>query len=225
MNDPSTTLEQQVTRVLIVDDHELLRDGLRQLIMRQPKLDVCGEAANESEARKCFRQLQPDLVIVDLALQESSGLDLIKWIVKTAPSTKVIVSSMYEERDYGERVMRAGAVGYVHKQQPARTILTGIAQVLDGKLFYSEALSRRMRMRATDAETPMDQSVVSALSDRELEIFTLIGDGRSTEQIASRLNLSTNTIGTYRERLKSKLEIASAAELVRFATLWVTNGR
>lgn len=217
-------METQKTRVLIVDDHELLRDGLRQLIDRQPNLAACGEAATESEAHQRVRELQPDLVIVDLALHESSGLDLIKWIVKYCPRAKVIVSTMYDERDYGERVLRAGAVGFVNKQQPARTILTGIAHVLEGKLFFSDALTRRMMLRATPKSTNADESLVAALSNRELEIFTLIGEGRTTDQIAARLHLSVNTIGTYRERLKTKLQINSSTELTRSATLWVASG-
>jgi DNA-binding NarL/FixJ family response regulator len=218
---PAKPSLRKVTRVMIVDDHELLRDGLRQLIIRQPNLQVCGEASNEREARSLVRDLRPDLVIVDLMLQESSGLDLIKWIRQELPNTKVIVSSMLDERDYGERALRAGAVGYANKQAPARTILTAIARVLEGKLFFSEALAERLMHRATFQTDPADESPVAALSNREVEILSLIGAGLSTDQIAQRLHLSPNTIGTYRERLKTKLDLKGSAELSHFATLWV----
>lgn len=223
MSKPETkkTKPASRTRLMIVDDHELMRDGLRQLIIRQPHLEVCGEASNEHEARTRFRELHPDLVVVDLTLGEGSGLDLIKWIRQERPDTKVIVSTMHDERDYGERALRAGAVGYVNKQLPARTILAAIARVLEGKLFFSEALTERLMQRATSPTAAADDSPVAALSNRELEIFSLIGAGLTTDQIAQRLHLSSNTVGTYRERLKTKLNLKSSAELSHFATLWV----
>jgi len=212
---------KRATRVMIVDDHELLRDGLRQLIGRQPNLVVCGEASNEHEARSRVCELQPDLVVVDLALQEGSGLNLIKWIRHERPETKVIVSSMHEERDYGERALRAGAVGYVNKQLPARTILDAIARALEGKLFVTEWLAQRL-MNVGISRTAADHdSPVASLSNRELEIFGLIGAGLTINQIALRLHLSSNTIATHRERLKIKLNQPSSAELNHFATLWV----
>lgn len=209
------------TRVMIVDDHELMREGLRQLISRQANLEVCGEASNEREARSRFRELQPDLVVVDLTLKESSGLDLIKWTRQERPEAKVIVLTMHDERDYGERALRAGAGGYVNKQLPARTILAAIARVLEGKLFFSEGLTERLMHRTVSGSATGDDSPVAALSDRELEIFSLIGAGLTTDQIAQRLHLSINTIGTYRERLKTKLNLKTSAELSHFATLWV----
>lgn len=216
-----TSNAAQAIRVMIVDDHELLREGLRQLIIGQPRLEVCGEASNEREARSRFRVLRPDLVVVDLSLRESSGLDLIKWIRQERPATKVIVSTMHDERDYGERSLRAGAVGYVNKQSPARTILAAIAQVLEGKLFFSEVLTSRLLCRVASRSPTADGSPVAALSDRELEVFSLIGAGLTTDLIAERLHLSPHTIGTYRERLKTKLNLKGSAELSHFATLWV----
>lgn len=212
---------RQATRVMIVDDHELLRDGMRQLISRQPDLEVCGEAASGPEARSRFRKLQPDVVVVDLTLKESSGLELISWILKQRPGAKVIVSTMHDERDYGERAFRAGAVGYVGKQAPARTILTAITRVRQDKLFFSEALTNRLMHRAVSRSTETRESPIAALSNRELEILTLIGQGQTTDQIAHRLHLSQNTIGTHRERLKKKLNLKSSAELTHFATLWI----
>lgn len=218
---------QPAVRVMIVDDHELVRDGLRQLIGRQPYLEVCGEAENEHEARKRFRELRPELVVVDLTLRDRNGLDLIKWIVKQWPDTRVIVSTMHDERDYGERAMRAGASGYVNKHLPAPTILTAIDKVIKGELFFSEEMtSRLMHSAVSDSSTCSDSvtagySFVATLSNRELEIFTLIGRGYTTQEITSQLHISPNTVGTHRERLKNKLHLTSAADLSRQATLWV----
>jgi DNA-binding NarL/FixJ family response regulator len=206
---------------MIVDDHELIRDGMRRLISQQPHLEVCGEAASESEASRKFRQLQPGMVIVDLALKDSSGLQLIEAILRERPDTKVIVSTMHDERDYGERVLRAGAIGYVNKQAPARTILTAIDRALEGKCFFSEALTDRIMHRAMSHNVSYERSPVASLSNRELEIFCLIGRGQTTNEIAAHLHLSVNTIRTYRERLKSKLKLRTSAELYHSATLWV----
>ena len=174
----ATSTFMRVTRVMIVDDHELIRDGLRQLIGRQPHLEIVAEAASEREAKIHFRELQPELVIIDLALENSNGLDLIKWIRHERPPTKMVVVTMYDERDYGERALRAGALGFVNKQSPARAILTAIASVLEGNLFFSETLSNRI-LRRTASNTPSaDDSPLAGLSDRELEIFNLIGADR-----------------------------------------------
>ncbi|QDV47345.1 Transcriptional regulatory protein DegU [Stieleria neptunia] len=221
----STT--QRAVGVMIVDDHELLRDGLRQLISRQPYWKVCGEADSEHQARIRFRELQPDLVIVDLTLRESSGLDLIKWIVDQRPQTRVIVSTMHDERDYGERAMKAGASGYVNKHLPATTILEAIDRVLRGGLFFSEEMTSRLMHSAVSGADPRSdpgdpgRSIVGALSNRELQVFTLIGHGYTTHEIAKKLHISPNTVGTHRERLKGKLDLNSSADLNRQATLWV----
>lgn len=190
------------------------------MIGRQPHLEVCGEAADDTEAYNCINELQPDLVVVDISLQGCNGLDLIKQVRKDRPDLKMIVSTMHDERDYGERALRAGAVGYVNKQEPAGTILIAIARVLEGKLFFSERLIDRVMRCAVSGTPPSEDSPIGALSNRELEVFTLIGQGLTTEQIAAQLHLSRNTIGTYRERLKTKLDAPNGAALNRMAVNW-----
>jgi DNA-binding NarL/FixJ family response regulator len=207
-------------RVVIVDDHELLRDGLRMLIEREQDLGVCGEAVDEAGAKDIIGQSSPDIVIADLSLQSGNGLDLITWIKKHHPHAKTIVSTMHDEKVYGERVLRAGASGFVNKQDPARTILTAIRQVLAGKLYFSDVLVRRAMQGAT-ANGPLERSPVDFLSNRELEVFRMIGQGLKTGEIAQKLYLSTSTVETYRERLKTKFHLHTSGELNHLATQWV----
>lgn len=208
-------------RVLIVDDHELIRSGLRQLINSQPGLRVCGEAENASDGLSRVQELRPDLLIVDLSLQSGNGLDLVREVVTLHPAINVLVLTVHDERDYGERVLQAGAVGYVNKQEPADTVLTAIQEVLAGRMYFSQALTDRVMQRAMrNASAPTESAVVD-LSNRELEVFNLLGQGLTTEEIANRLFLSPNTVGTYRERIKIKLHLPNSAALSHFATLWV----
>lgn len=208
-------------KILIVEDHELVRVGLQQLIELQPDLQICGQASGVKEAQQLIQQTSPHIVIVDLRLEGSSGLELIQWIAERRSHTKIIVLSMHEEQDYGERVLRLGAMGYVNKQEAAQLIIAAIRRVLAAKLYFSEELVDRVLRRMASRSNDVVGSPVAALSDRELEIVTLLGHGFTTEDIANRLFLSRNTIGTYRERLKSKLRLRNAAELTRFAVCWV----
>jgi len=216
---PTTSIEQR-TRVLIVDDHELLRDGLRALLGSDPGLEVCGEAADEAEGRAKVREFRPKIVIVDLTLQNGNGLDLIKWIKKYAPGTAAIALTMHEEKVYGERALRAGASGFVNKDDAARKILDAIHQVRAGKYYFSEELTRRM-MNKSSGRWAAAAAPTDILSDRELEVFRLIGQGKTSRQIADALRLATSTVETYRERLKSKLNLTNGAELAQHATIWV----
>jgi DNA-binding NarL/FixJ family response regulator len=211
---------RRLARVLIVDDHELLRDGLRMMLKDQPGMEPCGEAAEENEAVRLVRELHPQLVVVDVALKSGNGIDLIKQIKAFDPATRVVVYSMYEERLYGERALRAGANGYVNKQDPAPVILEAIRRVLDRKMYFSEDLVERVLHRTQDGGD-LQLSPVEALSDRELEVFRLLGQGTTTRVIAENLGLSTNTVNTYRERLKVKLNLKSGTELMHQATAWV----
>ncbi|MCE9557035.1 MAG: response regulator transcription factor [Planctomycetes bacterium] len=208
-------------RVLIVDDHELLRDGLRMLLGTDPKLEVCGDAMDETDARNLVRQLNPDLAVVDLTLRNGNGLDLVKWIKKNHPETRVIVLTMHDEKIYGERALRAGAEGFVNKDHASGTILTAIEQVRDGKLFFSEELTRRVMKRTRGSQNEVSPSATDLLSDRELEVFRFIGQGKTSAQIAAELKLAASTVETYRERLKTKLNLTNSAELARHATVWV----
>jgi DNA-binding NarL/FixJ family response regulator len=209
-----------VWQVLIVDDHELLRNGLRMLLGSEPDFSVCGEAGDLGTARKLLRRLRPDIVLVDLKLPDGNGLDLIKFAKDVHPTARVLVCSMHEEKLYGERVLRAGASGYVNKEDAANKILGAIRQVLSGKLHFSDELVNRVMMRAM-SDNELQKSAVETMSDRELEVFRLVGQGLTTREIAKRLHLSTSTVDTYRERLKSKLGVKTGAELIHRATQWV----
>ena len=209
------------TRVLIVDDHELLRQGMRLMIANEPDLEICGEAEDEAQAMQRVRESHPNLVIVDIGLKSGNGLDLIKRIKADAPSIRIIVSSMHEERLYGERGLRAGAEGYVNKQDPARTIISAIRSVLKGKMYFSEEFTNRVLEHARVGDEAFQRSPIDALSDRELEVFRFIGQGLTTGEIAKKLHLSSSTVDTYRERLKTKLDLRSGTELVHEATQWV----
>jgi DNA-binding NarL/FixJ family response regulator len=213
--------ESHRARILIVDDHPLVRSGLRLLIDCEPDLAVCGEAGDAAEALRLLETQKPDLLIVDLSLKDSSGLDLIKRIKGRNSTVKMLVSSMFEEGLYAERVLSAGALGYVHKQEGMDRVIEAIRCVLSGRVWLSAAMSDRMLRRMTAAPTPPTQSPVHTLSDRELEIFEMIGRGRSTKDIARQLHLSVKTVETHREKIKAKLGLKSAAELSRAAYLWV----
>jgi DNA-binding NarL/FixJ family response regulator len=209
------------SRILIVDDHPLVRSGLRLLIDCEHDLSVCGEAANADEAMRLLEQHKPDLLIVDLSLKESSGLELIKRIKARHPDAKILVSSMFEESLYAERVLNAGALGYVHKQEGMERVIEAIRCVLSGRIWLSKSMSERMLRRMTTSPPTTTQSPVHTLSDRELEVFEAIGRGRATKDIAKQLHLSIKTVETHREKIKAKLGLQSAAELNRAAVQWV----
>jgi DNA-binding NarL/FixJ family response regulator len=212
--------------VLIVDDHSLVRRGLTALIESEPDLAVCGEAATCREALEAIRQSQPDLVIVDLALGEDDGLDLVKAMKTHHPEIPSLVLSMHDESLYAERSLRAGALGYVTKQQLDDTVLVAIRRLLDGEMYLSDKLEGRLAVKYVGGRTLETDSPLNALSDRELQVFRLIGQGRTTREIAGTLKLSIKTIESHREHIKQKLSIASAAELAQRATQWVeTIGR
>jgi DNA-binding NarL/FixJ family response regulator len=209
-----------IRQILIVDDHELLRNGLRMLLASESDFRICGEAGDLATARKLFRQLRPDMVVVDLKLPDGNGLDFIKFAKKALPRTRVLVCSMHEEKVYGERVLRAGASGYVNKQDAADLILNAMRHVLAGKLHFSEDLVNRVMMRAISNFGNVEQSPIETMSDRELEVFRMVGQGLTTREIAKRLHLSPSTVDTYRERLKTKLGVKTATELIHRASQW-----
>lgn len=218
------TVTSAPARVLIVDDHEMLRHGMRLLLAQQKDLEVCAEASDESSAIRQYRSVSPNLVIVDLSLKTGNGIDLIKRLKSVDANARILVYSMHDEQVYAERALRAGAMGYVTKQKPARAILQGIRDVLRGKLHFSEELTQRVLERVAANEPISQTSPVDNLSDRELEVFEMIGRGLTTRAIADRLHLSPRTVDTYRERLKIKLVLANAAELHYRAIQWVLKG-
>lgn len=207
-------------RILIVDDHPIVRDGLAMLIGQQKDMEVCGEAETVGGALEQIRQTRPDVVIVDIILKEGSGLDLIKRIQMFDESILILVSSMHNERLFAERAIRAGAKGYVTKQVASRKMIEAIRAILTGKIYLSEEMSQRILHNAADGGGA-EGSPVESLSDRELTVFELIGQGFSTKKIAEQLHLSVKTIETYREKIKEKLNLENAAELTSHAVRWV----
>lgn len=220
---PARTLQAKNT-IFIVDDHPMLRRGLASLIESEPDLSVCGEAATCQAALKGIQQSKPDLVIVDLGLEGGDGLELLRDMKVRHPKTPALVLSMYEEAVYAERALRAGARGYVTKQQLDDTVLIAIRRVLNGETYMSEKLEARFAEKFLGGRTLETDSPLAVLTDRELEVFRLIGQGQGTRQIAQRLRLSIKTIESYREHLKQKLTLESGAELARRATRWVETG-
>lgn len=211
-------------RILIVDDHPVVRAGYRGLLEHEPGVRVCGEAEDVHEAMRLAEQLAPDIVIVDLSLRGGSGLDLLKRLRASLPGARAIVASMHEEADFADRALAAGAVGYVSKIEPGDTILHAVRRVMQGRVFVSPAVSERMLERLTVRGSVRSAEPVGALSDRELEVFEAIGRGRTTRSIAEELRLSIKTIETHRENIKRKLGLANHTELIRRAWQWVLEG-
>ncbi len=209
-------------RVLIVDDHPAVREALALRIGRQPDLEVCGEAADTGEALRLVADTQPDVAVVDISLKRSNGIDLIKRIKDRNDHVRILVWSMHSESLYAERALRAGALGYVNKDQATDRIVEAIRQVLAGKVWLSEAMAERMLQRAvgTRRQEPT-RSPLDALADRELEVFRLIGQGVKTAAIAERLHLSVKTVETYRDRIREKLDLEDGTKLAHYATQWV----
>ena len=215
---PTTTFKAK--RVFLVDDHPLVREWLTNLINQQPGLNVCGEAESGPEAREKILALRPDIAIVDIALKDSSGIELIKDLKQSHPEVAVLVLSMHEESHYAERALRAGARGYVMKRETTKKVIAAIHQVLAGRLCVSEAVSNVMAAQFVEGKTLATRSPVEQLSDRELEVFELLGEGRTTRQIAETLRVSLKTVQAYCARIKEKLNLGSATELLREAVRW-----
>jgi len=208
-------------RVLIVDDHPLVRTGFVQLISDEPDLEVCGEAADESEAMEIVASARPDLVIIDLSLAGGSGINLIERIKAHHHDVVMLVASMHDESLFAERVLAAGALGYINKQEAPSKIIRAIHRVLDGKVYVSDKLTERLLDGLTGMPNAPGQTPMQRLSNRELEVFELIGRGMTTGKIADHLKLSTKTIETHRENIKKKLGLASGQELTRRAMHWL----
>ena len=212
---------QSKTRIMIVDDHPIVREGYSRLIEREGNLQVCAEADSKSIALKQIMNDPPDLVIVDISLKDGSGLELIKDIKAQFKQIKMLAVSMHDENLFAERCIRAGALGFVNKQQAPEQLVTAIHRVLSGKVFLSSEITERMICRSIGSENYSEESPIETLSDRELEVFEQIGLGETTRQIAEKLNLSPKTVETYRENIKHKLNLDNATELIRNAIQWV----
>lgn len=208
-------------RILLVDDHAVVRFGIAQLINRQSDLVVCGEEEDASKALTLIEKLRPDLVIADISLKDSSGLELMRNIKAQFPGMPVLVVSVHDEGIYAEIAFRAGALGYLMKQEALERIPTAIRRVLSGNIYVSDALAAKMLQLQVRGQTTINESPVKGLSDRELEVFQLIGRWKKTKEIAQELHLSVKTIEYYREQIKRKLNLKDAGELTQYATAWV----
>lgn len=211
----------QKAKILLVDDHPLVREGVANLIRQQPDLEVCGEAASEPQALQLVSTVVPDAAVVDISLENGSGLELIKNIKARHPAVAMLALSMHDESLYAERALRAGARGYLMKREAAKKVIQGIRTVLAGQLFVSEKIAALMAERFVEGRAP--SSPMEQLSDRELEVFQLLGCGQGTRQIADHLHVGFKTVQAYSARIKEKLQLANANELLRAAIQWDEN--
>jgi DNA-binding NarL/FixJ family response regulator len=209
-------------RVLIVDDHPAVRVALAMLIGQQADLEVCGEAADLSEALRLVAVTQPDVAVIDISLKTGCGLDLIQRIKDRSGTVRMLVWSTHSESLYAERALRAGALGYVNKDQATDKIVEGIRRVLEGKVYLSETMVETMLRRAVGGDQKeIVRSPLDALANRELEVLRLIGQGVKTAEIAARLHISVKTVETYRDRIREKLDLRDGTELAHYATKWM----
>lgn len=212
---------RQKWKIFLVEDHPVTREGLTQLINYQSDLQVCGSAGTVAKALVGIATSRPDLVVADVSLPDGHGIELVKDIKARHPNLRVLVLSMHDEALYAERAIRAGASGYIMKQEPTDTVLTAARQILSGKTYLSTKLQERVLQRFATGITAPVSSEVECLTDRELEVFELIGSGRGTREIARQLRLSVSTVETHRAHLKEKLELDNATELICRAVEWV----
>lgn len=223
MSTSSETSPPTPSRILLVEDHAMFREQLAQLITQEFGMEICGQADNIRDALALARQTNPDLAIIDITLKGSSGLELLKDWKAQGMKFPTLVLSMHEESLYAERVLAAGARGYITKHENSETLLKAIERVLDGKTYLSEQMMEnvvgKMSGRGAAAVSPVER-----LADRELEVFQLIGAGRTTREIAETLHLGMTTVDTYRTRIKDKLGLSNGTELVKFAASWVVEG-
>lgn len=208
-------------RILVVDDHPMMRQGLAALINNEKDLAVCGEAESAAQAMDAIAATRPDLVIADITMPDKSGLELIKDALAVHPGLRVLVVSMHDESLYAERVLRAGGCGYIMKQEGGKRLMEGIRQVLAGQIYVSEKMSKRILEIFSGQRNSSGGSPVEKLTDREFEVFQLIGEGKGTREIADKLHLSVKTVEVHRLHIKEKLEIQTAAGLIRFAVRWM----
>jgi DNA-binding NarL/FixJ family response regulator len=211
---------QKQKRILIVDDHPMMRQGLAQLIGAESDLAICGESENAESALDAINSLKPDLVLADISLPGKNGLELIKDFQAMQPGLPVLVISMHDESLYAERVLRAGGRGYIMKQEGGKKLMQAIRQVLDGKIYVSEKMSADILEIFSGRRDGAESSPVEKLTDREFEVFQLISQGKGTRDIAEKLHLSVKTVDVHRTNIKTKLKLKSASELIRYAVRW-----
>ena len=210
-------------RIAIVDDHPIVRQGLAEIIDNESDLITCAQAEDAPQAMEAIKTHKPDMAIVDISLKQTSGLELIKDLKVCFPNLPVLTVSMHEEALYAERALRAGARGYIMKGEDTKSMIEAIRKVLNDQLYVSSKVSEKMMKRLINGRSDMVESPIDCLSDRELEVLLLIGQGYGTRQIAEKLFLSIKTIETYRSHIKEKLGLEGAAKLLQYAIQWVNN--
>jgi DNA-binding NarL/FixJ family response regulator len=216
--------ENRKARVFLVDDHPLVREHLTALIQREADLEVCGEAADAPTALELISRQSPDLVILDIALKQSNGLELIKDLKQRWPKLPVLVLSMHDEMLYAERSLRAGALGYITKEEATVNVLSAVRKVLGGEVYLSERMAGRVMKRMVSGAKDELGSPLEVLTDRELEVFQMLGRGMGTRQIAEELRLGIKTVESYRARIKEKLQLQDGNQLLQHAIQWVQSG-
>jgi DNA-binding NarL/FixJ family response regulator len=212
-------------RILVVDDHPIVRQGYRQLISAQCGWEVCGEAESEAEALRLVRETTPDMAIVDITLSGGNGIDLIKQLAVQKPEIRQLAASAHDESLFAERALQAGALGYINKNCAIDHLITAIRTVLDGDVYLSERMRVRIVNRLSRRVDVVGANPVDQLSNREVEAFELIGQGLCTREIAERMHVAPKTVDRYRENIKHKLELKNGTELIRHATQWVLQSR
>lgn len=211
------------SRILVVDDHPIVRQGLALLINQEADLVVCGEAEEASSAMHVLSSARPDVLIVDISLNGPDGLDLLKNIRNVYPALPVLILSMHDESIYAERALRAGANGYIMKQEATEKVLVALRRILGGEIYVSDRIANKMLKHYITGSGTLRNSSIADLSDRELEVFRLIGEGHGTRQIAEELHLSVKTVESYQAHIKEKLSLRSARELMQHAIQWNMN--
>ncbi len=220
---PRSEDRRKQKKVFVVDDHPIVRRGLVELINQEQDLVVCGQAEDAHQAMQGIKTMKPDIVIVDISLKDRSGIELIKDVKAQYADLPVLTLSMHDESLYAERALRAGAKGYIMKQEATERVITAIRKVLSGQVYVSNGMAAKIVSKFAGGAPTAGAAVIDRLSDRELEVFSLIGQGYGTRQIAERLHLSVKTIETYRAHIKEKLSLASTDELLRYAIQWATS--
>src|SRR5579863_1294288 len=224
MNTNSKTENHPVKKkILVVDDHPIVRQGLALLINREPDLVVCGEAEEATGAMHVLASARPDLLIVDISLNGPDGLDLLKNIRTTHSTLPVLILSMHDELIYAERALRAGANGYIMKQEATEKVLVAVRRILNGEIYVSDRVANKLLQHYINGTGTLRNSTIADLSDRELEVFRLIGEGQGTRQIAEALHLSVKTVESYQAHIKEKLSLRSSRELMQRAIQWNMN--
>ena len=216
------TGQRRVRRVLIVDDHPIVRQGLRRVMENEVDLSVCGEAESVRDARQAIKDLKPDALIADISLKQGDGIELVRDVRAHHPQLPILVLSMHDETIYAERMLSAGANGYIMKQAASEQFLIAMRRVLDGGIYVSEAVGNNMIQKFAAGAAYISANPIDRLSNRELQILHMIGKGMSTRETAQSLNLSIKTVESHRQRIKRKLNLATGTQLIQYAVNWFT---